>query len=170
MYVENHPNGFTKIIIGTIFGYRIRLHYWPKGADKAESRHNHRWWFISVPLLGRFVDNRYMETEDSQTMRIKVLDRNDIRDSKRAYVSDGTSGLRLRRTHIRKPLIPYVCRLGEIHSYYPEGDGRHASLVMISPLKTKTSDIWRDPDELDVELEGPEAHTQTDSPDPGARS
>jgi len=153
VYIENHPNGFTKIIIGATFGYRIRLHYWPKGADKSESRHNHRWWFISIPLLGRFVDNRYTETQDGQTMRIKVLDRNDIRDSTRSYILDGTSGLRLRRTYIRQPFIPYICSVGEIHSYYPKGDGRHASLVIISPLKANSSDIWRDSGELDVELE-----------------
>lgn len=153
MKIENHPNGFTKFIFRTFFGYRVRIHYWPKGAHKSESRHNHRWWFVSIPLLGRFVDNRYMEVQDGGTMRIKVFDRDDVRDSSRTYALDGTSGLRLRRTYIRYPLVPYLCRIGEIHSYYPQGEGRHISLVIISPIKLNSSEIWRDPRELDVELE-----------------
>lgn len=151
MKIEHHPNGFTKFVVGTFFGYRIRIHYWPKGANKSESRHNHRWWFVSIPLLGRFVDNRYAEVADGDTMRIKVFDENG-RDSGRTYTLDGTSGLLLRRTYVRYPLIPYFCGRREIHSYYPRGNGRHMSLVIISPVKVEFSDIWRDPGELDVEL------------------
>jgi hypothetical protein len=150
--IENHPNGFTKITFDGIFGYRIRIHYWPKGTPKSESQHNHRWWFISIPLMGCFVDNRYSETTNNRTMRIRVFDRDDVRDSSRDYSFDRTSGLQLRKTFIRYPLVPYLCRLGEIHSYYPRGNGRHASLVIISPIKVKFSEIWRDPDELDVEI------------------
>lgn len=153
MKIENHPNGFTKIIVGGILRYRVRVHYWPTGAPKSESRHNHRWWFISIPLLGRFVDNRYTETQAGDELRIKVLDRNDVRDSSRVYALEGASGLQLRKRYIRYPLVPYLCRLGEIHSYYPHGDGRHVSLVIISPIKVDFSEIWRDPDDVDVELE-----------------
>jgi hypothetical protein len=153
---EDHPNGFTKIIIGTVFGYRIRLHYWPSSAVKYRSRHNHRWWFISIPLLGAFTDNRYKEVEGDTTMRIQVSDRANVRDSDRVYSLEGNSGLRLKASRTRYPLLPYYCGLGEIHSYYPKGNGPHASLVIISPLKSDTSDIWRDPDELDVELEAAE--------------
>lgn len=106
-----------------------------------------------MPFMGRFVDNRYSETTDMSAMRIKVLDRNDIRDSCRTYNLDGSSGLQLRKTYIRYPLIPYICRLGEIHSYYPLGDCRHATLVITSPIKVNYSEIWRGPGELDVELE-----------------
>lgn len=155
MKIERHPNGFTKIILGTFFGYRLRFHYWPSSEKKFRSRHNHRWWFISIPVLGAFVDNRYEELEGiSSTMRIAVSDRRDVRDSERVYSLEGTSVLRLRASHTRYPLIPYLCRLGEIHSYYPKGNGPHGSLVIISPLRTDTSDIWRDPEELDVELDG----------------
>lgn len=153
MKIEHHPNGFTKLTLGSIFGYRIRVHYWPRTEEKYGSRHNHRWWFISMPLFGAFTDNRYEEVPDSNTMRIKVTDQGNVRDSKREYALEGTSGLRLKAKHIRYPLFPYLCRLGEIHSYYPKGNGRHASLVIISPLKTGSSEIWRDPEELDVELE-----------------
>ena len=145
MKIENHPNGFKKIIVGSIFGYRIRIHYWRKGAPKSESRHNHRWWFVSIPLLGRFLDSRYEEVKDGSTMRIKVFDEDDQRDSGRVYTLDGKSGLRLRRSYVRYPLIPYFCSKDEIHSYYPRGDGRHVSLVIISPLKVDFSEIWRDP-------------------------
>lgn len=57
-------------------------------------------------------------------MRIKVLDRDKLRDTSRVYLPDGASGLRLRRTYVRYPLIPYICRVEEIHSYYPRDDGR----------------------------------------------
>ncbi len=154
MKVEHHPNGFIKLIFEGFFGYRIRVHYWPKGAPKSESKHNHRWWFISIPLLGRFVDNRYTETQGGDSVRIKVLDRDDVRDSSRVYTLEGASRLRLRKRYIRYPLVPYLCRLGEIHSYYPHGNGRHASLVIISPIKVNYSEIWREPGDVEVELEG----------------
>jgi hypothetical protein len=153
MKIEHHPNGFTKFILGSVFGYRIRVHYWPRAEKKYRSRHNHRWWFISMPLFGAFIDNRYEEVPDNNTMRISVTDQGNMRDSKREYILEGRSGLRLKAEHIRYPPIPYLCRLGEIHSYYPKGNGPHASLVIISPLKTRSSEIWRDPEELDVELE-----------------
>jgi hypothetical protein len=153
MKSEHHPNGFTKIILGSIFGYRIRVHYWPKSEQKYKSRHNHRWSFTSAPLLGAFVDKRFEEIPGNKTMRISVSDSDGLRDSARKYSLEGTSGLRLKAEYIRYPLIPYLCHLGEIHAYYPKGNGRHLSLVIISPLKTESSEIWRDPEELDVEID-----------------
>jgi hypothetical protein len=107
MKIEHHPNGFTKFTFVGPLGYRVRLHYWPKGHEKSLSRHNHRWWFISVPLWGRFVDDRYDEVPDSRTLRIRVSDRDDTRDSARAYALYGTSGLRLKATLTRYPFV--VC-------------------------------------------------------------
>jgi hypothetical protein len=152
--VEKHPNGFTKVVIGSIFGFRLRLHYWPKTAEKSYSRHNHRWWFISIPIIGIFVDNRYEEITNATTLRIDVADQGPLRDSERIYSMAGNSGLRLKAMHLRLPFLPYICRVGEIHSYYPKGTSRHASIVITSPIKARTSQIWRDPGELDVKLEG----------------
>lgn len=153
MKTEVHPIGFRKYVLLSFRGYRLRLHVWPKG-EGVDSRHNHRWWFISMPLVGRFVDTRFREVSASgQYLKINVADRDGVRDGERSYHLKGESDLEVVKRRIRYPLIPYLCRFGEIHSYVPYKRGFHASLVFLGRLRTETSEIWRSPDRLDVALE-----------------
>lgn len=63
-----HSQGFRKIILhdSRSFGYRLRLHLWPRqraaadGAPLTEMKHLHKWGFASRCLLGGFEDHRYV--------------------------------------------------------------------------------------------------------------
>ncbi|NJC12943.1 hypothetical protein F4558_002769 [Micromonospora profundi] len=153
MKTEMHPIGFRKYILMSFRGYRLRLHVWPDGVG-TDSRHNHRWWFVSMPLFGRFLDTRFREVPASgRYLKIDVADRDGVRDGERSYHLKGESDLEVVKRKIRYPLIPYLCRFGEIHSYVPYKPGFHASLVFLGRLRRQTSEIWRDADHLDVKLE-----------------
>lgn len=152
---ENHPVGFRKLVLLSLGGFRLRLHVWPKGGGN-DSRHDHRWGFISLPILGRFTETRYRAVEGDSFLRIAVADTEGMRDSERRYVSHGESNLEVERIKTRYPMVPYICRSGQIHSLVPRGTGRHASLVLTGRIKKETSDIWRRHDAVDVDLEPPE--------------
>jgi hypothetical protein len=151
MRSENHPVGFRKFILLSAFGCRLRLHVWPDGGG-SDSRHNHRWWFVSLPLLGKFKEMRYCESPGQSYLKIDVLDADGVRDTERIYRAGDRSSLTVVGEHIRRPLIPYFCPVGAIHSLVPIGEGRHASLVLVGPIRRNSSDIWRKPDEVDVDL------------------
>jgi hypothetical protein len=59
-HAERHPLGFRRYEL-RLFGRAIRLHYWPANCQPGEDRHTHQYPFVSVPLLGRFADTRYVE-------------------------------------------------------------------------------------------------------------
>jgi hypothetical protein len=159
MKTEDHPIGFKKYVLLSFLGYRLRLHVWPRGGG-SDSRHNHRWWFISVPLVGRFIDTRYVEVDGpGDFMKIDVLDKGGVRDGERVYHADGESNLVVRKTYTRYPLVPYLCQDGAVQSYVPRGRGFHASLVVLGRLRRDKSEIWRDPNAIDVPLTPPPAET-----------
>ena len=151
MFTEKHPVGFKKYILIAAFGYRLRLHVW-RGVGN-DSRHNHRWWFVSVPLIGTFEETRFREHAGQEFAKISVLDESGRRDGGRLYQLEGTSDLEVVRVHRRYPLIPYLCRVGEIHSLVPDKRGLHASLVLVGRLQRVESDIWRYPENIDVPVE-----------------
>jgi hypothetical protein len=154
MHSEMHPVGFRKYILIAASGYRLRLHVW-RGPGN-DSRHNHRWWFVSMPLIGCFVETRYRERPGDDFLKIAVYDEGAMRDRGRVYRQSGDSGLDVVRIRSRYPLIPYLCRIGEIHSFVPRGSGLHVSLVLVGRLCRETSDIWRSPDNLDIPLDSDE--------------
>jgi hypothetical protein len=150
MRTEEHPVGFKKYILLTAFGYRLRLHVWRGGGN--ESRHNHRWWFISVPLFGRFEEIRYQEVAGNHYLKISVYDEGGQRDTERIYCQLDETGLEALRVHTRYPFLPYHCPEGAIHSLVPRRSGIHASLVLSGTLRRQTSEIWRIAGKLDVQL------------------
>ena len=156
MRTESHPIGFRKYVLLSMFGVRLRLHVWRDGG--VDSRHNHRWWFVSVPLIGRFVETRYQEAAGNDMLKIAVLDEAGRRDSGRVYRKSGLSSLDSEKTRIRYPLIPYYCPIDAIHSLVPMSGGLHASLVLIGRLQKDSSDIWRHADKLDVPLDSADDH------------
>jgi hypothetical protein len=159
MKKEDHPVGFKKYILVSVAGYRVRLHVWPTGEGN-DSRHNHRWWFISIPIIGKFVETRYSEVSGSSYVKIDVADEHRVRDSNRRYLAKGESALDVLARKVRRPPVPYVCPIGAIHSLVPHGDGLHVSLIFCGRLRLETSEIWRHPDNIDVQLDeggtGPE--------------
>jgi hypothetical protein len=137
---DPHPLGFATIDLIRLRGYRIRLHLWRRNAVINPGRHNHRWAFISVPLIGRFLDIRYDSVAGDEYQRL-VCHPPDS-DGARVMEQGGSGGLVERARHTRWPLVPYRCRLGEIHTFAPAGGGPHASLVFLGRARTDTSDVW----------------------------
>lgn len=144
MSTEWHPLGFRKYVLLSFRGYRIRLHIWPKGEGN-DSPHNHRWWFLSVPLVGRFTEERFEEvTETGKMRKFDVSDKGGIRDGRREYVAKGPSSPIRVGNQIRYPLVPYFCRVGAIHSLTPYGKGFHASVVLTGRPVRRKSEMWQD--------------------------
>jgi len=146
--IEKHPLGYTKVNLLSVFGYRARLHIWH--TDTIEDAHNHRWNFLSVPLWGRFTDRRYMEVPpDSVNAFMEAgLERVDCypdRGDGRRYELVVTGGKIVQAVveYVRRPLRPWRCRRGEIHSFQPIGSGRHVSLVLLGRPESASSDVWR---------------------------
>lgn len=135
-----HPIGFRKVELLRLFGFRIRLHIWH--GNGSEAPHQHRWPFVGVPLWGRFVDTRWQVQEG--VTHEPVL----------AWPSTAPGGRRYRRllgaavavtpvgVRVRYPLLPYRCRLGDIHSAAAVGAGRHVSLVLLGPARSSVSTLW----------------------------
>lgn len=146
--IEKHPLGYIKVNLLSVFGYRARLHIWR--TDTIEDAHNHRWNFLSIPLWGRFVDRYYMEVplEYAGGFAKPGLERVDSypdRGAGRRYVPRVTGGETVQpvMAHVRRPLRPWRCRRGEIHSFQPIGSGPHVSLVLLGRPEAVSSDVWR---------------------------
>lgn len=155
MKKENHPVGFRKYILLSLLGYRLRLHVWVNGRGN-DSRHNHRWWFVSVPLFGRFVETRYREIPGRSLVKIAVADRNGVRDNARLYTRKGESELEIVARKVRWPLLPYFCPVRDVHSLVPNGGGVHMSIVLCGRPQSEITEIWRRPDFVDVPLDDDE--------------
>jgi hypothetical protein len=142
---NRHPIGFTKINLGTVRGYRARLHVWH--GPRSEHPHNHRWAFLAIPLLGRFTDTRWAETVGGTHELVEAFPSTAV--GGRRYRPAGTEvGLRKVSVNTRWPLVPYLCRIGEIHTHTPVGDGWHVSLVVLAPPQSDSSTVFQAGGEL----------------------
>lgn len=140
MKKEQHPNGFTVTLLHSFFnGARIRLHRWYEGRSDTNDPHDHRTWFISVPLWGIFVEKRYKQIAgDVAIFRCRT----DLAKERLNVYQDGQSGLQLISSKIRLPFIPYFCSQNEIHTVQPVKKGFAASLVLFGPPKDYAPKVW----------------------------
>ena len=144
--IYTHALGFKKIVLFSIFGYKVRIHYWPTGkVGCIPEIHDHRWSFIAIPLLGKFVEKRYKRIKGSfyllqhysytkeygnigrRNIHKKIIKKENI---KKCY------------KRIRKALIPYYCPVGTIHSVMPPDDKKVITLVITSRPKNNYAKIW----------------------------
>lgn len=137
---EQHPNGFVVRLLYTFWnGARIRLHRWYEGRSTENDPHDHRTWFISIPIWGVFEEFRYKEVEGD----IPIYRCRSTTSKKRLEIyQDGKSGLKLVSRHIRLPLIPYYCSMEKIHTVQPLSKGFAASLVLFGPPKNYRPKAW----------------------------
>lgn len=143
--MADHPLGYRKYYLLRTRWLSIRLHIWRQGGSEAP--HNHRWSFVSVPLWGRFVETRHRLAEGaSHVLHSTTPDRG----RGRLYVEHGAHSVPVVRRRTRWPLVPYRCKIGEIHSFAPKGPGWHVSLVLIGREQQSASDVWNK-----VDGEGP---------------
>jgi hypothetical protein len=135
-----HPNGFfVRVLHQFSNGMRLRLHTWPADRSDRSDPHDHRTWFISLPLCGRFIEHRYREVPGSIPIyKCRVTTGAERLDVHR----DGQSGLERIETKIRYPGIPYYCSKEVIHSYSPARKRFAASLVLFGPTIGKIPKAW----------------------------
>jgi hypothetical protein len=140
--MSRHPLGFHKITLLTIRRRRIRLHLWRH--DGSEAPHDHRWTFIAVPLLGAFTDIRWATIAGDGYRAVQTTPPTGA--TARTYRQTATTAdLVAVAVHVRRPLRPYRCRTGEIHSYAPRGRGPHVSLVLLARPDRDVSTVWQQP-------------------------
>jgi hypothetical protein len=136
-----HPNGFTiRLLAMWSNGMRLRFHTWNAEDSTTDSPHDHRSWFISIPLWGRFVERRYQEVagDDRQVL---VCHATSSGNGNPLTSPAGTGSVKEVSKTTRYPLIPYYCSVDTIHSYVPAKQGFAASLVLFGPNK-KTPKVW----------------------------
>jgi hypothetical protein len=140
MNVTNHPNGFVVRLIHQFKnGARLRLHTWASNRPDRSDPHDHRTWFISLPLWGRFVEYRFKEVDGS----IPIYRCRSSTDKERLDIfRDGQSAVQVISKHIRYPFIPYICRKEVIHSYSPMKNSFSASLVFFGKPTERIPRAW----------------------------
>ncbi len=128
-----HPNGF---IIRNLWTFankaRLRLHTWSNIKNHPNDPHNHRTWFISIPLWGVFLERRFKETIGNIPTYIC---RSNISQERLNINFNGFKGLKYLSSHVRFPLIPYFCSQDKIHTFEPINEGFAATLVLFGPPK-----------------------------------
>lgn len=142
-----HPLGFDLRYLARAFGFAVRLHTWPATQVAQEDPHDHRFAFVSIPLRGTFLERRWRINRGWRLGDPAGLTRHACRPAVRGVrpplERTGSDGLALDWHRLRRPLRPYRCALGEIHSYQPVGDGPHVSLVLLGRVRRETSNVWR---------------------------
>jgi hypothetical protein len=137
-----HPLGYRKVYLLRSRWLSVRLHIWLRDRQQAsEAPHNHRWSFVSVPLWGRFTETRHRRGTEGHYLRQSTVP---DRGAGWSYAWTGANGLAVDCTRTRWPLLPYLCRIGEIHSFAPKGPGWHVSLVLIGREQQTASDVWQE--------------------------
>lgn len=139
MMKSEHPNGFTvRLLMAFTNGARLRLHTWSADRSDRAGPHDHRSWFISIPLWGRFIERRYREvTGDTSTYLCRATT-----SSERDVTRSGQSGVEVTSEHARYPFVPYFCSADVIHSYVPLKKNFAASLVLFGPPENKIPKAW----------------------------
>lgn len=131
-----HPNGFLIRLLHTFSnGIRLRIHTWPRGERRLDSPHDHRSWFVSIPLWGKFIERRF--EGGGGKSRYDVLRCHSTSSNGIPVTSpDGFGSLTEVSRQKRYPLIPYLCPAGAIHSLVPEKPGFAATIVLFGPPRT----------------------------------
>ncbi len=134
-----HPNGFAVRLLATLpWGMRLRIHVWPEGVERLETPHDHRSWFVSLPLWGTFLEQRFEESDagDDRAESYQVLRCHKTSGNRKPITTpEGTASLRLLHARLRYRLRPYFCPSHAIHSFSPTGSDYAASLVLFGPPK-----------------------------------
>jgi hypothetical protein len=140
MHKAFHPNGFLIRTLLTFWnGARLRIHTWDGNQSDRLDPHDHRTWFISIPLYGVFVEQRFEEI-DGNTPIFKC--RSTTRGGRLDIQREGQGGLRVIKTITRYPFIPYFVSKEDIHSFRPKTKSFVATLVLFGPPTNKSPRAW----------------------------
>jgi len=137
-----HPNGFViRLLCAFRNGMRLRLHTWPTGVPRLESPHDHRSWFISIPLWGSFLERRYREEPSDTSMDVQRCHATTSGNGTPHVTFERTGGVAEVMTTMRRAFMPYFCPADAIHSFAPTSPRFAASLVLFGPPK-RTPRVW----------------------------
>lgn len=151
-----HANGFAKIVLARSDDGRdqIRLHVWPdSSAPDPGDVHDHRWSFVSLPLLGAFSESRFTE---SSTGDDRCVYQCHPRQGRQWLTLQGPADAKLEQLSAadRQPGESYDCRWGEIHRFGPSVAGVAATLVLVGAPQRAFANVYCEdslaPDELRV--------------------
>lgn len=137
---EHHPNEFVKFVLQEWpDGSRLRLHVWQRRSPRSDV-HNHRWDFVSMPLVGSFQEHLYEIREGNGVL----LSCNSTTADDGVHVQVvGSAGVARVATLLRPAGVPYDCDLTSFHSFTPEGTGLAASLVYRGSAASDLALVWR---------------------------
>ena len=142
--IQKHPIGFTKITLFSLFGRKVRIHYWPRGLKSSRPDiHDHRWSFLSIPLIGTFIEKRYKRVKGSNYLLRHCF--SEPRDGPRSVKTVGKGSVRESFHIIRKPFRPYTCPASVVHSHAPQSTGKHLSLVITWRPVREYAEVWHEP-------------------------
>ncbi len=146
MRITKHPLGFTKIVLFSLFGFELRLHYWPRGSlDSRADIHNHRWSFISLPLVGNFKEKvfRVVENEPENALFTKLLCYPERQNGTRDIIKSGHGLVEKISEQKRRAFRPYYFPALAIHSYEPLEPQRALSIVLTFPPRAEYAEVWQ---------------------------
>lgn len=141
--IQNHPTGFKKITLLSLFGYKIRIHYWPNGASSCKPDiHGHRWPFLSFPLLGTFIETRY-QRRTGDTYELLHCYSEPLKGP-RPVVSVTRGDVEQYMQKTRTMFRPYICPAEAIHSYQPIGSKKSITIVITGRPRCEFAEVWRE--------------------------
>jgi len=138
MRIVRHPTGFTKVVLGSVFGRELRLHIWPNGyAGVLADIHGHRCRVLSLPLVGRFMEGRYVEVDGGDHEVISCADNGNILED------GGVGSVQLERLHLRRTFVPNLIGIDTIHSFQPMSDRLHLTFVIFGRRHKTRAKVFR---------------------------
>ena len=136
--IQRHPTGFLKAVLFEGLGRTIRIHFWPKGRNGVRPDvHGHRFRFVSVPILGTFVERRYERTGRTDHAIVNCADNGGILED------GGRGGIRVVSTTLRKPFRPYACGLDQIHDFEPASDRPSLTIVFMGRRRKDRAPVYQ---------------------------
>jgi hypothetical protein len=144
-----HSNGFVKVPLqtGAALGEAFRLHMWDNSPADSDI-HDHRWDFVSMPILGSFLERRYKLQDGREGQLLEC----------RPRAQSGTIAVTpLKRA--RAVLIeeaervagkPYECHSRVLHAIDPTNDRVAATLVIRGPTLRGSALVHKSPDTPNV--------------------
>jgi hypothetical protein len=135
-----HINGFYKMLLASSGGVRLRLHVWGSNINFEHSEgendpHDHRWSFVSSPVIGKVTETRFREVECSRAPNSTYLIYHcrPRQFGKVRVAKVGKIGLQSAGSSTRAPGDIYSCDADQIHLIRPTTTGLSATLVVTGP-------------------------------------
>lgn len=140
--VYNHPVGYMKFVLLDAGPYgNIRLHYWPKGKVGCRGDfHDHRWSFLSIPLLGTFSEERFKRVPGEKLILCASYPLQ--KSGEREFKPIGRGALHYENTFLHEPLVPFSGTGGVVHRLFPEKNTPAVSLVFRGPIARDYAEVW----------------------------